>query len=174
MTLDVALIAFVGVIAGLWGLWLLRRRRAAGVLPPELRTAELIYAERLFRCVGTVSITAKVDRAYRNAAGDLILLELKKRRAHRAYLSDVIELSAQRAAVMAQTGKPVATYGFVLTEASDGRGTAWHRVDLMRQGDVTALSLRRKALLTGEAHARDARSLGICRTCPFVRECCSC
>jgi CRISPR-associated exonuclease Cas4 len=171
MALDVALIAFFAVLAGLWGLWLLRRHRAADVLPPELRAAQLIYAERVFRFVGQVSITAKVDRAYRNAAGELVLLELKKRRVHRAHLSDVIELSAQRVAVMAQTGKPVARHGFVLTEASDGRGTAWHRVDLMRQGDVTALSLRRKALLAGEADARCARSPGICRTCPFAREC---
>jgi len=172
MALDVAIITFIGVNAGLW---LLRRRysvRTVGpVLPPELRIARLIYAERMFRSIGPMSISAKVDRVYRNAAGEFVLLELKTRRASRTYLSDVIELSAQRIAVMAQTKEPVVWHAYVLTDGPEGCRTAWHRVKLMRLGDLLALALRRKALLAGEIDARWARSPGMCRTCGFQREC---
>ena len=116
MALDALAIALIGVLVCLWWLWRLHLGRPVDVLPPELRTAQLIYAERLFRSTGLVSITAKVDRVYRNGANELVLLELKTRCASRAYLSDVIELSAQRIAVMAQTGEPVSGHGYVLIE----------------------------------------------------------
>src|SRR5574338_1313199 len=109
MVIGVDSIAVVGILAGLW--WRRRRhsRRAGSGLPSELRTARMIFAERLFRSTGPVlSITARIDRAYRNAAGELVLLELKTRRVSRVYPSDIIELSAQRVAVMAQTRQPVA------------------------------------------------------------------
>ncbi|MFY9328525.1 MAG: PD-(D/E)XK nuclease family protein [Georgfuchsia sp.] len=172
MALDVLVIPFVGILilVILWWLWLLYIVRVAAVLPPELRTAPLIYAERLFRSVGPVSITAKVDRVYRNAMGELVLLELKTRPASRVYPSDVIELSAQRVAVMAHTQMSVAEYAYVLTEMPDRR-TAWHRVELARAEAVMALVLRRNALLAGDVDARCARSVGICRTCGFRREC---
>ena len=170
MELDVLVIALVGVLAVLWWLWRLNSGRTVAVLPPELRTAPLIYAERLFRYIGPVSITAKVDRVYRNAACELVLLELKTRPTNRVYPSDVIELSAQRVAVMAQTRMSVAGYAYVLIEMLDRR-TAWHRVELVRTEAVMALAVRRNALLAGDVDARCARSLGICRTCGFRREC---
>ena len=171
MAFDAALITFIVVLAGLWLLWRLHSARTMGVLPSELRTARLIYAERLFRSVGPVSITAKVDRVYRNAAGRLVLLELKTRRASRAYLSDIIELSAQRIAVMTQTGEPVAEHAYVLTETPDGRKARFHRVMLMAPASVVALALRREFLLVGETEARRARWPGVCRTCAFLQKC---
>lgn len=169
MALDVLVIAFIGVLSILWWLWHLHSG-CAGALPPELRTAPLIYAERLFRSVGPVSISAKVDRVYQNATGELVLLELKTRPINRVYPSDVIELSAQRVAVMAQTRMSVARYAYVLTEMPDRR-TAWHRVELVRAKAVMALAVRRNALLASDVDARCAQSIGICRTCGFRREC---
>lgn len=171
MALDLLVAAFVGILACLWWLRRFHSGLTVEVLPPELRTARLIFAERLFRSVGLLSITAKVDRVYRNAAGELVLLELKTRQAHRAYRSDVIELSAQRVSVMAQTKQPVARHAYVLTELPEGRKTTWHRVQLMDAAAVTALALRREALVAGEADACYARTPGICRTCSFRREC---
>ena len=170
MVLDLLVIAF-GVLAVLCCLlWRLHSGRTVAVLPPELRTARLIYAERLFRSIGPVLITAKLDRVYQNAAGELVLLELKTRSASRVYLSDVIELSAQRVAVMAQTRMSVAGHAYVLIEITDRR-TAWHRVELMWPETVMALALRRNALLAGDVDASCARSVGICQTCGFRREC---
>lgn len=170
MALDVLVIASIGVLLILWRQWHLHSGCVAATLPPELRTAPLIYAERLFRSIGPVLITAKVDRVYQNAAGELVLLELKTRPTNRVYSSDVIELSAQRVAVMANTQMSVAEYAYVLTEMPDRR-TAWHRVELVRAEAVMALALRRNALLAGDVDARCARSVGICRTCGFRREC---
>lgn len=80
-------------------------------LPSELRDAKLVYAERVFRTGGATPIVAKLDRGYRNAKGVILLVELKTRHSNRHYLSDVIELSAQRLAVQMQTGEPVAEHG---------------------------------------------------------------
>lgn len=135
----------------------------------------MIYAERLFRATGPVlSITARIDRAYRNTAGELVLLELKTRRASRVYPSDIIELSAQRVAVMAQTRQPVAGHGYVLTERPDGREGGCHWVELMAPADVfaLALALRRESLLVGGTEIEHVSgSMAICRRCAFFQKC---
>lgn len=125
----VAVVCFVVFVVVLW--WHLWPRPPEEELPPELCGTRLVYAERLFCSLGPVSITAKVDRVYRNAKEALILVGLKTRKANRAYRSDVIELSAQRLALMGQTGEAVADHAYVLTERPDGRRTGCHRVRLM-------------------------------------------
>lgn len=168
--------AEAAVIAGVAALTLVLwwRRRSSPVragLPPELRRARLAFAERLFRSEVPLPLVAKVDRAYRNSAGVLVLIELKTRAASRAYGSDVIELSAQRSALAAQTGDVVADYAYVLTQHPDGRRTGWHPVRLLAHADVVALVLRRKELLAGGAEPRLTDSPGVCRECVFVRAC---
>ena len=166
----IAVIVVVALAAIFW----LRRRGVdpcVAVLPPELRRARLVYAERLFRSVGTVSVTAKVDRVYRNADGALVLVELKTRTANRAYWSDVIELSAQRVALMAQTGEVVADHGYVLTERQDGFRVGWHWVKLMTHADVFGLATRRQELLAGKVNPQSTCSPGMCRKCAFVHRC---
>lgn len=171
MTLEAAVV--IGVVALAVALWWWRSRsnlhRAR--LLPELRSACLVYAEQLFRSAGPVSISAKVDRVYRNAAGVLVLVELKTRELNRTYQSDVIELSAQRLALMAQTGALVSDQAFVLTERPDGHRTGCHRVRLMSHGDVVSLVMRRQDLLTGKAAPEPACSPGLCRKCAFVLLC---
>lgn len=166
--------AIAGVLALALVLWWRSRRRSspgrAGA-PPELRSARLVYAERLFRSEGPVPLVAKLDRAYRNAAGVLVLIELKTRAASRAYGSDVIELSAQRLALAAQTGDVVADHAYVLTQNPDGRRTRWHLVRLLARADVVALALRREELLAGNAEPQLTYSPGVCRKCIFVRSC---
>ena len=172
MSLEAAAVAVVGALAEV--LWWLRRRGlgpCGAVLPPELRRARLVYAERLFRADGAVSITAKVDRVYRNAAGALVLVELKSRTANRAHWSDVIELSAQRVALMAQTGEVVADHGYVLTERQDGFRVGWHWVKLMTHADVIGLAKRRQELLARKVNSQPTCSPGICRKCAFVHRC---
>src|SRR5688500_6177857 len=76
-------------------------------LPSELKNAELVYMERLFKAQSPLRLTARVDRGYRRPSGAITLLEFKTRSVDRPYFSDVIELSAQRVAVEAQTAEPV-------------------------------------------------------------------
>lgn len=174
MTLDLTFIA-LGTLAVLCCLCRLHLNRSpVGLqrqLPAELRAARVVYAERLFRSSGAVSITAKVDRVYRNVAGELVLLELKTRRTPRAYPSDVIELSAQRVAVMTQTGETVATHAYVIIETPDGRRAVCNRVGLISEEEITALALRRQSLLARGSEARHASSPGPCKTCSFLMEC---
>ncbi len=166
------LIACFCVLAALlWRRWRLGLQEAVVVLPAELRAARLVYAERKFRSTGAVTITARVDRVYRSADGVLVLVEMKTRRANRSYESDVIELSAQRVALMRQTGQVVAGHAYVLTQLPAGSWSGVHRVELMTTEEVKALVLRRESLLHSVNEARRTRVAGLCMTCPFSWEC---
>ncbi|MDO8777588.1 MAG: PD-(D/E)XK nuclease family protein [Burkholderiaceae bacterium] len=165
---TVAVVCFVAFVVLWWYLW---PRSPEEELPPELCGTRLVYAERLFRSLGPVSIMAKVDRVYRNAKGALVLVDLKTRAAHRAYRSDVIELSAQRVALMSQTREVVADHAYVLTARPDGRRTGCHRVRLMEPVDLIALVERREKLLAGKAEPQPTCAPGMCQKCAFVRLC---
>ncbi len=154
--------------------WGYRRRLVEldkGWLPVELRDARLVYTERVFRASSPVAIVARLDRGYRNADGVIILVELKTRRLNHPYLSDVIELSAQRVAVPAQTGEHVANYGYVVITSGDNHHKMVRRVVLLSAKQVVTLVWRRDAVLAGKAVPRYANSKGLCTRCAFKREC---
>jgi len=134
----------------IWVLHRLKRQRDQAWLPRELRRATLVYAEQLFRARGPITLTAKVDRGYRDPAGIIILIELKNRQRDCVSLADVIELSAQRVAVMAETGRQVALHAYVIVQGPSGRRVA-HRVGLLDVVEVKALIQRREAILIGKA-----------------------
>lgn len=140
-------------------------------LPEDLRCAKLVYAERIFRAKLPVPIVAKLDRGYRNPDGVIILVELKTRRLSRPYLSDVIELSAQRLAVQAQTGERVADYGYVLLQQTGRKRKRAYRVELLSDEKVVALARRREAILMGEVSPRYAAAERLCMRCAYKREC---
>ncbi len=139
--------------------------------PRELRNAALVYAEQVFRIGGAIPIVAKLDRGYRNANGVIILVELKTRHANRPYLSDVIELSAQRLAVQIQIRERVAEHGYVLIQRPGSKFKSPHRVNLLSADEVIALARRREAILTGNVIARYACSPGLCTRCSFFQKC---
>jgi hypothetical protein len=139
-------------------------------MPLELRRATLAYAEKLFRGVGPVVLTAKVDRAYRVDGKALVLVELKTRRSNRPCHSDVIELSAQRVAIMRQTGDEVALHGYVVVRTEDGNRTA-HRVSC--PAEVDALIDRRAAILDGSIQPRLVCAPKLCSQCGFEKKCTS-
>lgn len=140
--------------------------------PAALRDAELVYMERLFRTSKPVSVVAILDRAYRLPSGLLVLAELKTRWTNQPCLSDVIQLSAQRVAVMGQTGQAVAPYAYVMVKAPTRRALPIaHRVNLMPDQQVVALVRRREDILTGRILPRWPVSLKTCDTCAFREEC---
>ena len=164
------------MVAGILGVaWSLSKRDRAGSapvnLPRELRDARLLYAEQLFTATGQSSISARVDRAYRLPSGAIVLLELKTRAIDRPYLSDVIELSAQRAAVVLQTGEPVADHAYVAVRLPGGARPNVHPVQLMDIDEVAALALRRKAIVSGRLAPTYAGSARICSQCAFAPRC---
>lgn len=170
-TLLAGLLVAICLAVGM--LWSKRHRAGSSVaaLPRELRKGRLLFAERLFTAIGQVAISARVDRAYRVASGAIVLLELKTRDIDRPYWSDVIELSAQRAAVELQTGEAVADHAYVAVQRPGGVAASVHRVQLMTISEVAALAARRESILSGELSPSYARSAGVCRRCAFARSC---
>lgn len=140
-------------------------------LPVELRHAKLVYIERVFRARAPVPIVARLDRGYRNADGVIILVELKTRRLSRSYRSDVIELSAQRFAVRAQTGERVADYGYVVLQQPGRQRKTVYRVELLPYEQIMTLVRRREAILMGEALPQYAATERVCTRCAFQRQC---
>ena len=167
----------IGIAGALLALWFvlraLRRRRVddRDWLPAELRAARLVYAERLFRSSGSPVVSAKVDRAYRDHAGVLVLVELKTRSIDKAYMSDVIELSAQRYALMAQTCEPVATHGYVLVERAGTSSRHCIRVPLLGSPRVEQLAQLHADLIEGRVESRGPWSTGVCAECAFRSAC---
>ena len=159
------------VIVGV--LWSTRRGTAPArlVLPRELRGARLLYAEQLFRSTGKTAITARVDRAYRVTSGEIVLLELKTRDRNRVFPSDVVELSAQRAAVELQTGEIVAHHAYVAVQCPGNVAQVIHRVRLMAISEVVELAARREAIVSGRIAPRYADSVQVCRRCAFAKDC---
>ena len=140
--------------------------------PAALRDAELVYMERLFRISTPVGLVAKLDRAYRMPSGLLVLVEFKTRWSNQPCLSDVIQLSAQRMAVVGQTGKSVASYGYVMVKAPTGRALPIaHRVQLMTDEEMVALIKKREGILAGRVMARRSHSRNACVTCVFRAQC---
>lgn len=170
MYLAAAAVAFL-----LFVYWRRRSRSAdpdLAWLPSMLRDAQLVYRERLFRATGDIEIVAKLDRGYRlRRTGQIVLVELKTRRIDRPYRSDVIELSAQRHALEAETGEPVAQFAYVLIQHPETGRKRVHRVRLLSSEEVIALAERRVALFTGQIDAEATSVPNLCAKCPFLYEC---
>lgn len=154
-----------------WMRRVLLRAADAAWRPPNLQGAELIYVERAFKSRSLIQLVARVDRAYRQPNGFLVLVEFKTRRVNRTYFSDIIELSAQRLAVEAQTGERVDDYGYVLVQAERRSAKVPHRVRLLPVHEVIALARRREAILTGNSLPQFTRYADLCRQCAFEQEC---
>ena len=165
------------ILCGLFVAWLVWRtllRRKTGAndwMPRELRASRLAYAEQLFRSAGPVSVSARVDRAYRDQAGVVTLVELKTRKADRVYLSDVIELSAQRYALQSQTGERVSEHGYVLVRVAGRTAGDVHRVRLLPGKELASTVAKRERLLLGTQIPNPPRSVGVCFGCPYAKEC---
>ena len=140
--------------------------------PAALWDADLVYMEELFRISTPVGLVAKLDRAYRLPSGLLVLVEFKTRWSNQPCLSDVIQLSAQRMAVMGQTGQSVASHGYVMVKAPTKQALPIaHLVNLMTDQQVVALIRRREEILAGRILPRWPVFLKTCDTCAFRGEC---
>lgn len=167
------LVVLVGCIALGW-LWLHRAnaRRERASRPPELRDATLVYMEHAFRSDRPFRLMARLDRAYRIANGDLVLVELKTRWHAQPRATDIIQLSAQRLAIEMAIGQRVASYAFVTVAKPDRQHLrVHHRVQLLDRAEIEALAHRRRAILAGQVSANFAASRQTCTTCAFRSIC---
>lgn len=138
--------------------------------PRELADAELVYMEKLFRIREPIRLAAKVDRVYRLPGGSLVLVELKTRGQDRPYLTDIIQLSAQRLAIAVQTGAVVEPYAFV-SVLRPNRRVRSHQVRLLDAEAVVGLHRRREAILTRRASPDYASAESACRGCALRSRC---
>ena len=148
-----------------------RRRfeQAVWRLPEDIQRDTLAYAERRFGSDTRPRIVARVDRAYRSRHGLITLVELKTRRKDRVHASDIIQLSAQRLALEAETGEPVASKAFVAVQSMGG--PSWRPVGLMSSVEVMALVQRREAMIIGQLAPRPPSSRELCAACAWKDRC---
>ena len=145
-----------------------RGLRSEPELPPELISADLVYAERTFRSARW-SLVARLDRAYRTRDG-LVLVELKTRNRNTAFMSDIIELSVQRMVLEEATGQKVSASGWVLVEHDAKRDA--HYVPLLNVEQVMALRARHDNLVHGLIDRPNAAaSLPQCASCGHRQRC---
>jgi CRISPR-associated exonuclease Cas4 len=172
--IELALLALVLAFVSALAWWVGRARPRVGEeawLPPTVRDAQLDFREHTFRATWPLALVARVDRAYRKADGVIVLVELKTRAADRTYLSDVIELSAQRVAIESEAGLRVDDVAYVVIERG-GRITRTARaVKLLGTDEIVALARRRDLILARPVAARCTTSRGLCARCSYRREC---
>lgn len=167
----VLLAAAVGVLclsASRWRARTAERRQR----PSALREAELVFVEKPFRSRGRWPIVARVDRVYRLPSGLLMLVELKTRSSLKVTLSDVIQLSAQRVAMMDALGEVVASEAFALAPGRTERQPLQARaVRLLPRKTVLEIAARRSRLLAGHDVPQPATEDRSCHTCGFQGRC---
>lgn len=140
--------------------------------PKALVDAELVFMERLFRIRAPVPLVAKVDRVYRLPRGSLVLVELKTRRQDRPYLTDIIQLSAQRLAIEVQTGEVVEPFAFVsVLHPTSRRRWASYRVRLLDEGELVGLAQRRTQIVSLQTDPAYASSARACTGCAYRAKC---
>jgi hypothetical protein len=139
-------------------------------LPRALLGAEVAYAERTFRSVGT-RLVARLDRAYR-VEGELRLMELKTRARNVVYMSDIVEMSVQRIAVQDETGEAVSIDAWVVVQNSDTGSRRPHKVRLLGRDEIVRLAERYRDVAGGRIAAPNpARSPSQCRQCSHCHRC---
>lgn len=170
--LGFATLGLVSLLALIW--WWARGGGSSerGARPRALVRAELVYLEQIFRIREPFQLVAKVDRAYRLPRGTLVLVELKARRQNRLYLSDIIQLSAQRLAIEGQTGEVIEPFAFV-SIPRPGRfgGFQSHRVRLLNAEVLVQIHARRREILAGFEMPSYASSKRACQGCGLRSEC---
>ena len=147
------------------------RRTEQAWLPVELQHARIEFAERYFYTKRPFRLIAKVDRVYKDERGTLFVTELKRRVKTQAYLSDVVELSAQKLAIERGGRRAVAEKGFVVIEHPVTKKKTPIPVQLLSEHEIMALAKRYERLVDGGAMPDKANVAGLCRSCAYADRC---
>ncbi len=160
-SVSLALFFLATGVAFLLALWLRATLRAS--LPPVLRRARLVLAERLMLTEWPVRIAGKPDRVYRLPDGRHVPVERKNRDGFSVYETDRAQLSLQ-AWQMRQLGKKVADFGYVLTRDRRTKRVKWVPVALYDEAACVRLVRRYLEVIEGRAEARK-NSGPKCKSC---------
>jgi hypothetical protein len=173
----VNLMLFAILLWAAWSFWTKHGRRMALLarehawLPHELIGATIAYAEKEFKADSPFPVGAIVDRAYRLASGQLVLIELKQRERVKSFFSDVVELSVQKLAIEAAGGGTVAPHAYVVCESPTTHRKTPLRVALLSEGEIIQLRERHVALKAGKVIPTKVDHQAICEACGYRAEC---
>jgi CRISPR-associated exonuclease Cas4 len=170
----VLVLVMLAVIA--WILW--RSWKAAGAqreeqdwLPARLRAATLSFSEKKFFEDGPYPLVARVDRAYLTPDGETVLADFKRRSAKRTFESDMVEISAQRVAMMANGVNRVSRLAYVVVvDSRTGTKTAIP-IQLEDEHQIQDRIRRFIAIQDGRIAPRSTSSAAICRRCGHQTYC---
>jgi CRISPR-associated exonuclease Cas4 len=126
---------------------------------------EYFYTKRPVRLI------AKVDRVYKDERATHFVTELKRRVKTQVYLSDVVELSAQKVAIERGSRRSAAEIGFVVIEHPVTQKRTPIPVQLLREQEIIALATRYERLIVGGAMPDKANVAGLCRSCAYADRC---
>ena len=101
----------------------------------------------------------------------MTLVELKTRKAEKVYLSDVIELSAERYALQSQTGELVSEHGCVVVQQVGSRHRKVHRVQLLADERLASMVVRRERLLMDTEEPEPPCATALSEHCTYLPEC---
>jgi CRISPR-associated exonuclease Cas4 len=138
--------------------------------PHPLAGSELLFAEQSFAIRRPLKLAVRVDRVYDDGS-KLILLELKTRSTTKVYLTDIIELSAQRLALRHSTERPVSDYAFLLQKHPLLQKQSLRRIELLSEQEILSLSARRTRLMAGLIEPERQVDQRKCARCEYRVEC---
>ena len=169
-------VVLVFVVIAAWMLW--RSWKAAAAqreeqdwLPARLRGATLSFSEKKFFEDGPYPLVARVDRAYLTPDGETILADFKRRSAKRTFESDSVEISAQRAAMMANGVKRVSRLAYVVVVDPRASTKTAIPIQLEDEHQIHDRIRRLIAVRDGRMAPRSTTNAAICRRCGHQTYC---
>lgn len=137
-------------------------------MPAEIREGRLVISEKTFRRSGRWPLFAKTDQVFETTDGLLVPIETK----NRLYLipGDLVQLSAQAAALRSTYGNKVAGHGYLRVALAGGAGR-YFRYDLLDDKTIDRLVERYQQLKSRERRPIARPGLRKCERCVFTTSC---
>lgn len=163
-------VVLVLVVIAAWILWrswkaAVAQREEQDWLPARLRGAKLTFSEKKFLVGGPYPLVARLDRAYLTCDGETVLVDFKRRSTRRAFESDIVEISAQRVAMLANGTQRVSLRAYVVIVDPRTEGRTPIPIELEHEDQIRARQRRFIAVREGKIAPRPAASARVCRRC---------
>lgn len=159
-----------------WWLWqrakiLAIRSMDAAWLPAELAGATLRYSERKFFTQSPFPLVARIDRGYMTSTHGIVLVDFKRRRLKRTYLSDIVEISAQRVAMIGAGVKKVAMHAYVVVIDPETNWKTAIRIQLENEASIAKRHVRYRAIRNGAVKPNHTTQRRMCDFCGHSEYC---
>jgi CRISPR/Cas system-associated exonuclease Cas4 (RecB family) len=144
-------------------------RSVVTYLPDELKESKVWAKEQSFDCSGDIPLRGKIDEAFQQRDGTIILSETKTRNKRKVYGSDILQLSAYKVLVEANTSRQVSNKGYVRVLTL--QGNEYMPVNLLPREEVKAARQLHEDLTKGLYKGQKCENPFVCRTCAYQDPC---